>query len=208
LLLYAITDRSQLQTPLLDRVALLLQAGVDYLQVREKDLPGRELLALLDAVLSLPNPHGTKVLVNERVDVALAAGAHGVHLPAHAVAPSRIRVITPPGFVIGVSCHCLEEVERAEAEGAADLAVFGPVFDTPSKRMYGPPVGVEALEQAARGRRIPVLALGGITLENFRLCRGAAGIAAISLFQAADHPAGVCRVLRAKADSFTAFPKA
>ena len=195
MLLYAITDRSQLRTPLLERVALLLQAGVDYLQIREKDLPGRELLALLDAVLALPNPHGTKVLVNERVDVALAAGAHGVHLPAHAVAPSRIRAIAPPGFVIGVSCHRLEEVERAEAEGA-DLVVFGPVFDTPSKRMYGPPVGVEALEHAARGRRIPVLALGGITLENFRLCRAAAGIAAIWLFQAAEDPAGLCRELR------------
>jgi thiamine-phosphate pyrophosphorylase len=206
-LLYAITDRAQLQTPLLDRVRLLLQAGVDYLQIREKDLPGRELLALLDAVLALPNPHGTKVLVNERVDVALATGAHGVHLPAHAVAPSRIRAIAPPGFLIGVSCHRLEEVNRAETEGA-DLAVFGPVFDTPSKRRYGPPVGVEALEQAARGRRIPVLALGGVTLENFHLCRGAAGIAAISLFQAADHPAGVCRMLRAKAASFSAFPKA
>lgn len=207
MLLYAITDRSQLQTPLLDCVALLLQAGVDYLQIREKDLPGRELLDLLDAVLALPNPHGTKVLVNERVDVALVAGAYGVHLPAHAVAPSRIRAMAPPGFVIGVSCHSIEEVERAEAEGA-DLAVLGPVFDTPSKRRYGSPLGVEALEQAARGRRIPVLALGGITLENFRLCRAAAGIAAISLFQATDHPARVCRVLRAKADTFTAFPKA
>ncbi len=195
MLLYAITDRSQLHAPLLDRVVLLLHAGVDYLQIREKDLPGRELLALLDAVLSLPNPHGTKVLVNERVDVALAAGAHGVHLPAQAVAPSRIRATAPAGFVIGVSCHRLDEVDRAEAEGA-DLAVFGPVFDTPSKRVYGPPVGVDALEQAARGRRIPVLALGGITLENFQLCRGAAGIASISLFQGAEDPAGVCRVLR------------
>ena len=195
MLLYAITDRTQLATPLVERIGLLLAAGVDYLQIREKDLGGRELLALVDEVMALPNPHGTRILVNERVDVALAAGAHGVHLPAHAPPPSRIRAIAPAGFLIGVSCHTAEEVKGADAEGA-DLVVFGPVFETPSKRVYGPPVGVEALERAARGRRMPVLALGGITLDNFRQCRGAAGIAAIRLLQNAADPAAVVRALR------------
>lgn len=194
MLLYAITDRSQLKTPLLDRIRALLQAGVDFLQIREKDLAGRELCELVEAALKLPNPRGTRILVNERADVALAAGAQGVHLPAHSISPQRIRRIAPPGFLIGVSCHSAEEVRQAEREGA-NLAVFGPVFDTPSKRAYGAPLGPQALERAAAGRRIPVLGLGGITLANFRQCR-AAGIAGISLFQNADDPAEVVRRLR------------
>lgn len=194
LLLYAITDRRQLATPLLDRIALLLEAGVDFLQIREKDLPARELAALVDSAMALPNRRGVRILVNERVDVALASGAHGVHLPAGSLSPARIRSIVPAGFLIGVSCHSQSQVESAEQEGA-DLAVFGPVFDTPSKSGYGPPLGAQALEQAARGRRMPVLALGGINGQNFRLCRGH-GIAAISLFQNAPNPADLVRQLR------------
>jgi thiamine-phosphate pyrophosphorylase len=193
-LLYAITDRSQLAAPLLERVELLLAAGIDYLQIREKDLEARELLALVKSALALPNPWGARILVNERVDVALAAGAHGVHLPADSVSPERIRAIVPAGFVIGVSCHSAGEVARAESKGA-DFVVFGPVFDTPSKRAYGPPLGPAALEQAAQGRRIPVLALGGITLENFRACR-CAGVAGISLFQNAPDLGVVVKTLR------------
>jgi thiamine-phosphate pyrophosphorylase len=192
-LLYAITDRSQLKTLLIERIRVLLEAGVDFLQIREKDLPGRELFALVEAVLLLPNPSATRILVNERTDVALAAGAHGVHLPAPSISPQRIRAIAPPGFLVGVSTHSLEEVDRAEQEGA-DFAVFGPVFDTPSKRGYGAPLGPAALNRAA-DRCMPVLALGGLTLENFRQCQ-AAGIAGISLFQNASDPAEVLRVLR------------
>lgn len=195
MLLYAITDRSQHPGPLLDRIALLLEAGVDLLQIREKDLPSRDLLALAEAVLALPNPHRTRILINERADVALAAGAHGVHLPANSIHPSRIRAIAPSGFAIGVSCHTVAEVIRAEQEGA-DFAVLGPVFDTTSKRAYGPPLGPKALEQAVSDRRIPVLALGGVTLGNFLECRTAAGIAAISLFQNAADPVGLVKMLR------------
>ena len=195
MLLYAITDRSQLAQPLLECLRGWLAAGLDYIQIREKDLPARALYELVAAVVALSNPHGTRILVNERVDVALAAGAHGVHLPSHAPSPQRIRTIMPPGFVIGVSCHSAAEVEAAEREGA-DFAVFGPVFESPSKLAYGPPVGVLALEQAARGRRLPVLALGGITLQNFQQCRAAAGVAAVSLFQNAPDPGGVVSRLR------------
>ena len=182
MILYAITDRRQQEGDLLEHLGRLLQAGPNLLQIREKDLPARELFQLTEAVLKLPNRSGTRILVNSRVDVALAAGAHGVHLPAGAVSPSSVRSVTPKGFLIGASCHSGDEVRQAEG---ADFTVFGPVFETASKRRYGPPQGLEALEEACRRANIPVLALGGVQLENASQClgRGAAGIAGISLFQ-------------------------
>jgi thiamine-phosphate pyrophosphorylase len=169
----------------------MLAAGVDMLQIREKDLPAGELYRLTMQVLDLPNPHGTLVFVNSRVDVALAAGAHGVHLPANALAPAEVRRIGPAGFKVGVSCHTVEEARRAAEEGA-DFAVFGPVFEPLSKAGLAPPAGLEGLRQACGGSGIPVLALGGITAERALECvgRGAAGVAAISLFLAGRVPVG------------------
>jgi thiamine-phosphate pyrophosphorylase len=177
-----ITDRHALAADsLLDVIARNLAAGVTWIQIREKDLSARALLELVDAALKLPNPHGSKFIVNTRSDVAMAAGAAGVHLPSGSP-PARLW--RRPGFLVGVSCHSVDDVRQAEIEGA-DYAVFGPVFPPRSKTTRAEPRGPEDLRRAAAAVKIPVLALGGVTRENSVACvsAGAAGIAGITIFQ-------------------------
>ena len=169
-----ITDRQ------LDSVERSVRSGaVDWVQIREKELPARELIEFVRRAI----PWGAKVLVNSRVDVAMAAGAAGAHLPAGSIAPSDWRAITPPGFLIGVSCHSLEDVLRAEQQGA-DYVLFGPVFTPLSKTSDLPPRGLDELRRVSLAVKIPVLALGGITWKNAADCieAGAAGVAGITLF--------------------------
>jgi thiamine-phosphate pyrophosphorylase len=151
--------------------------GVDMIQVREKDLEANALYELVRAVLKTVKGSGTKVLVNDRLDVALAAGADGVHLPANGLPVSEVR---PLIGLVGRSTHSLDAVRQAEA-GGADFVVFGPVFETPGKI----PVGVDRLRKVAEATTIPVLAIGGITSENTGavIAAGAMGIAGIRLFQ-------------------------
>jgi thiamine-phosphate pyrophosphorylase len=183
--LYYITDRNNYPLSLLDNIKRAIDAGVDFVQIREKDLPVRELLSLARIASDLKTGSRTRILINDRLDVALAADLEGIHLAQSSIPASRIRAkLSRPDFLIGVSTHSLEEV-RAIQDCGVSFITFGPVFFTPSKSNYGPPVGLEALKDVCHSSRIPVFALGGIDQNNYVQCliSGAEGIAAIRLFQ-------------------------
>jgi thiamine-phosphate pyrophosphorylase len=194
-----ITDRSALGRPLLPAIQAAADAGVDLVQVRERDLETRPLLELVRSALAIARASAARVIVNDRLDVALAASAQGVHLGGGSVPAEKVRGAVPVGFLIGVSCHSAGDVRAAE-EAGADYALLGPIFETPSKLRYGPPLGLDVLRRAAgEVRRMPVLALGGITVERAADClaAGAAGIAGISIFQHGDSLAERVALLRA-----------
>lgn len=183
--LLAISDRASLDIPFPQWLGRLVEAGiagVGAVQVREKDLEDRAVYELArEARAALPPP--ATVLVNGRLDLALAAGADGAHLPADGLPVAALRRRFGPGVLLGLSTHSVEEVERALHDGA-DYVTFGPVWPTPSKERYGPPRGVEELAKAAQVG-IPVYALGGVMLSRFSeaAAAGAAGVAGIRLFQ-------------------------
>jgi thiamine-phosphate pyrophosphorylase len=160
-----------------------MAAGVDLVQLRERDLPAREVASLTETMVGMARGSETCVLVNDRADIAAACKGAGVHLTTRSVDVGVIRKTFGGELLIGASTHSLEEARAAEA-GGANFIVFGPVFETESKKIYGEPVGLEALREVAGNLQIPVLAIGGIKLTNFKetLRAGAKGIAAISLF--------------------------
>lgn len=187
---YLITDRKQAAGgDILRAVEGALEGGIRAVQLREKDLPGGELFRLAGKMRDLTAKHGARLLVNDRVDVALAVGADGVHLGVSALPASAARRLLGGDALIGCSAHSVRELEEAAAHGA-DFATFGPVFATPSKAPYGPPVGVETLREACRGTAIPVFALGGVGAANARetIDAGAWGVALISGIVAAKDP--------------------
>ena len=169
---------------LLALVRAAVEARVTLVQLREKDLSGRVLFELASAAAQIARSSETRVLVNDRADVARAAGCDGVHLTTRSLDTAVVRRAFGVEFLIGVSAHTLAEA-RAAHEGGADFAVFGPVFDTPSKRAYGPPVGLDVLKEAARELSpFPLVALGGVGRGEVEevLRAGAAGVAGIRLF--------------------------
>ena len=199
MILYAISDRRLApRGDLLLQASGLIRAGIDWLQIREKDLPDRTLFQVLKALVPEARRFGAVLLVNGRPDLAAAAGASGVHLPSSGLPTAEVRRAFPPPFVIVRSCHGEEDLARAEEEGA-DAAVFGPVYATPSKAPFGPPLGVDRLREACAAVRMPVLALGGISRERLGEARdaGAAGVAAIRLFCSMGNPISELPALRA-----------
>ncbi len=189
-----VTDRHATRgRDLCDVVAAALDAGLPAVQLREKDLPGRPLLALAERLRALTARAGALLLVNDRVDVAVAAGADGVHLGGGAMPVDVVRGLLPAGALIGVSTHAPAEVEAT----TADFAFFGPVYATPSKAGFGSPQGEDRLREAAAVARVPVLAIGGVTAAQVASVRaaGAAGVAVIRAILAADAPAAATRAL-------------
>lgn len=180
--LYLVTDRRLCgEGRIVDRVEAALRGGVSAVQLREKDLDGRPLLELAAALLPICRRFGAPLLINGRIDIALAADADGVHLPEDSFSPAEARTLLGAEKIVGVSSHRPEDVAAA-AEAGADYAVFGPIFATPAKAAYGAPQGLEQLRRAVAAANIPVVAIGGITPERAPavLATGVAGIAAIA----------------------------
>jgi thiamine-phosphate pyrophosphorylase len=182
---YYITDRRQIKGISLDScIRRALRWGVDFVQIREKDLDDRSLFELTRSVVDLAHGYKTRILLNGRADIALAAGADGVHFPSDSFRVSEIRPWSPNTFLIGVSVHSQKEIQRAHKDGA-DYVLVGHLFETPSKSGYGNPLGLEFLHKVCAGTPIPVIGLGGIRPDWIEsvLNAGAVGVAGISLFQ-------------------------
>ena len=184
---YPITSGKSSIPDILRLIHAAVDAEVPLFQIREKTLSARALYEVVVRAVSVTRDSKTRLIVNDRVDVARAAGADGVQLTARSVPASIVRRVCGPELLIGVSTHSREEAQAAR-DGGADFVLFGPVFETDSKRAFGPPQGLKKLRDVARALdEFPVLAIGGITLENIPAClsAGARGVAGISLFS---HP--------------------
>jgi thiamine-phosphate pyrophosphorylase len=198
--------------PLQEKIGLLASVGINWIQLREKDLSGKQLASLARAALNVVSKQASnaksaaRIVVNDRLDVALAEQAGGVHLGESSLPveqAKRLLLSSPAAqmrthdFILGVSCHSLQAAKSAASSGA-DYIFFGPVFATPSKAAYGAPQGLDRLAEVCSAVNIPVLAIGGITLRNVSSCfsAGASGIAAIRLFQDSADPAGLVRAIR------------
>jgi len=185
--LLVVTDRRAARGDLVSQVARAIQGAPVLVQVREKDLSSRTLVALVRAIVAL----GAPVVVNDRVDVALAAGAAGVHLPESGFAVAEARRLLPPGALVGASVH---DVAGARARADADYLVLGPIWDTPGKTACG----IEVIADAARAVATPIFAIGGIDgAERARSARaaGAHGVAAIRAIVGSSDPAAAARAL-------------
>ena len=188
--LYLVTDRAITRRPLPEVVDECLGAGLRAVQLREKDLAVRDLLDLAVSLRDATRRHGARLVINDRADVALAVDADGVQRTHASLPVTALRRVVGPRALVGASVHSRAEARQAVTDGA-DFLVFGPIYDTPSKRQYGEPQGLHALEDLVTAVERPVIAIGGITPERVRdaLSVGAAGVAVIAAILRADRPA-------------------
>ena len=188
--MYLVTDRHQTGSrDLLAVVGEALQAGVRAVQLREKDLATRDMYDLAGKLLAMTREAGAALLINDRVDVAMALAADGVHLTRRSLPPGEARRLLGPEKLVGISCHSLAEVREAE-DGGVDFVVLGPIFETPSKARFGPPLTTAILRQARATTSLPILAIGGINSMRIPevMAAGADGVSAISAVMAAADP--------------------
>lgn len=196
--LYLITDRRLVRSEQMffDTLEQLMVAGVRLIQLREKDLPAQQLYEMAHRLRVITQRHNCLLLINDRVDIALAVNADGVHLRTNSLPPAVARSLLGKDKLIGVSTHSAEEITTA-AEQEADFVSYGPVFYTPAKAQYGAPKGLTELHSICCSSHLPVYALGGVTVTNTPaiMTTGAYGIAVISSLMSAANPAAVCRQL-------------
>jgi thiamine-phosphate pyrophosphorylase len=186
--LLVVTDRHQTKgRPLVPLLQQVLAAGASAIQLRERDLSARELVKLAREVQAVTVSCSSQLLINDRIDVALALEGVGVHLRSNSLPPSVARRLLGPQRLMGISVHSVEEAVQAQSQGA-DYVVLGPIYETPSKQMFGPPLGIHMLEKACRLIRIPIIGIGGVTAARARemRCVGAFGAAVITAILGAD----------------------
>jgi len=190
-----VTDRAQARRPLHEVVAAALKAGCRWVSLREKDLPEDEQAPLLRMLLPMAHRHGARLMLHGEAFLAKLAGADGVHLPSGGDAAAA-RALLGPGKLVGVSIHTVTEAEAIDAR-AADYALAGPAFETPSKPGYGPEIGRKGLAEIARASRVPVLAIGGLNPARVGevIAAGCAGVAVMGGVMRAADPAGEVEAL-------------
>jgi len=195
--LYLVCDRHRIGAKTLPQfIEAAAEGGVRAIQFREKDLSLADQRRLLQQAMPVARRYGVRLLVNERVDLCQAVGADGVHLTATGLPVPVARALMTADQLLSVSCHSVAEVRQAEADGA-NFAVLGPIYDTPSKRSFGPPLGLAVLKQARQAVSLPLFAIGGIRsdcLANL-FAAGADGVAVISEIAAASDVRARCRAL-------------